>query len=205
MESTIYFGWTFIVVFLTGVFFYYTFTQKIMSLFSTKEIIIVFLFVGLLFLCRIPFRIIGGIFVFRAIVTALPYGIIMLIGIQLVPKPGTATLLICGEAFLSQIIATGLNPIWWPMYLTMSFVIESYCLLVKDYGTRLANAALIGAIKGFLGNFYFYIIGAPFIFHQFYPSWYILLHICLGTIATIAGSIIGYRLFIIIKKGIRMI
>lgn len=203
MANTIYFAWIFVVLFLAGIIFYTTFKNRILESFSAKEIITIFLFVGLLFLCKIPFRIIGGIFLLRAVVAALPYGIVLVIGIRMVPKPGTTTLLICGEAFISQIIATGLNPLWWPMYLTMSFVIEIYCLITKDYCSHWINAVIVGAIKGFLGNFYFYVIGAPFIFHMFYPAWYIVLHIIVGTVSTGVGAFIGYRIGINIIKGFK--
>lgn len=60
-----------------------------------------------------------------ALVFSIPYTAVFLLGLRLVPKPGTAPLLIFGEGLFGQLRGRGIKPAWSPYYLWCALAVEA--------------------------------------------------------------------------------
>ena len=113
------------IIFITilgGTIFYISIRKKLLNAFSVRESIIIALFWSLLYAACLPFKFgLSRIPFIHAFFFSIPYSTVLIIGIKLVPKFGTTTLLIFGNSLLGQIISRGINPLWWPYALLSSF------------------------------------------------------------------------------------
>ncbi|MBN1614724.1 MAG: hypothetical protein JW950_09690 [Deltaproteobacteria bacterium] len=185
-----------ILVVLLGAVLFYTLRMKSMiPQFSTEELITVALFCSLLYIAILPFKFgLSRIPVIQAFFFSVSYTAILAIGIRLVPKAGTVTMLICGHSLLSQILSSGVNPLWWPYALLAGFVLEIYFLTTGNYLGTMRNALGAGAVRGFTVYVYFYYFSAPYIWHQHFAPWYIWLQAGQGMAGSALGAAIGFYL-----------
>ena len=110
------------------------------------------------------------------------------------PKPGTATLLICGQGLFGQLLGRGINPAWWPYYLWCALAVEILLLAVGSHLRTLPAMLAAGVIRGLLAYSYMYLILAPFLWQQFYAPWYVGLKIVMGMIGCGIGAVLAWRL-----------
>lgn len=163
--------------------------------FSAYQTMTLATFVCLLFVASLPWRLGLSRFFFGCFVMTVPYTAILLVGLRVVPRFGTATLMVLGYGLLSQLVGSGLNPLWWPDYLAKAMVLEGLCLLLGDYGTKRTSAFLTGLCYGGFGYGFFYLVSAPFIWHIHYDLWFIVWKVLQGMAAGAIGSgILGYEL-----------
>lgn len=163
--------------------------------FSVFQTMTLATFVCLLYVASLPWRLGLSRFFFGCFVMTIPYTAILLVGLRMVPRFGTATFLVLGYGLLSQLVGSGLNPLWWPDYLAKGVALEGLCLLLGDYGTRRVSALLIGLAYGGFGYAFFYLVSAPFIWHIHYDLWFIIWKILQGMAAgAIGGGLLGYDL-----------
>lgn len=185
-----------------GTIFYTSIRKKLLSSFNLRELIIIALFWSLLYVAILPFKFgLSRLPFIHAFFFSIPYSAVLIIGIKLVPKFGTATLLIFGSSLLRQITSSGINPLWWPYALLSGFVLEAYFLITKNYLNSMANVIGAGILRGLIVYLYFYFIAAPFIWHKFYASWYIFIQTLQGVIGSSLGALIGFTLSKSIFKG----
>lgn len=184
-----------LVVLLGAVLFYTVRIKKMIPQFSTEELITVALFCSILYIAILPFKFgLSRIPIIQAFFFSVPYTTILVVGVRLVPKVGTVTLLICGHSLLSQILSSGVNPLWWPYALLAGFVLEIYFLITGNYLATMRNAVGAGILRGFTVYVYFYYFSAPYIWHQHYAPWYIWLQTGQGMAGSALGAIIGFYL-----------
>lgn len=194
-----YIGSVIFIAILGGVLFHIFRTRKEIHTFSIQELVVIALFCSLLYMAILPFKFgLSRVPFVQSFFFSIPYTATLCIGIRLIPRMGTTTLIICGHSLLSQIISSGVNPLWWPYALLASFMLEGYFLLTKSYLGSLWNALGAGFVRGLTVYLYFYCFSAPFIWHQFYAPWYITIQ----TVQGIAGSMIGAVLGLHLSKSI---
>lgn len=195
-----YIGSLIFVFILGGVVFYGAMKQRIIRGFSLQEIVTIALFCSLLYIATLPFKFgLSRIPFIQAFIFSIPFTAVLVVGIRLVPKCGTATFIIFGNSLLSQIISRGINPLWWPYALLGGFVLELYFLISRNYLETRMNALGAGLVRGFTVYIYFYFFSAPFIWHLHYAFWYV----CVQTIQGIAGSGIGALIGFAVSRPIR--
>jgi hypothetical protein len=170
--------------------------------FTTLELATAALLICLLHVAIVPWQIgmakIPGL---DALIFSIPYTAIFLLGLRLTPKPGMATLLIFGQGFFGQLLGRGINPAWWPYYLGSAVGVE-ILLVVIGHGLRSLPAMLCtGVLRGVLAYSYMYLILAPFLWRQFYDTWYIALKISAGMFGCAVGALIAWRLAPAIEKA----
>jgi ABC-type thiamin/hydroxymethylpyrimidine transport system permease subunit len=194
-----YIGSVIFIAILGGIVFHLLRTRKSIPSFSIQELVTVALFCSLLYIAILPFKFgLSRIPIIQSFFFSIPYTAMLFIGIRLIPRAGTATLIICGHSLLSQTISSGVNPLWWPYALLAGFVLELYFLVTKSYLETTRNALGAGFLRGFTVYVYFYCFSAPFIWHQFYAPWYIAIQ----TVQGIAGSMIGASLGMYLSRPI---
>ena len=180
---------------LGGVAFYAGMRRRLIKNFTIYELIVIALFCSLLYIAGLPFKFgLSRIPFIQSFAYSIPFTAVLFIGIRLVPKPGTATLIIFGHSLLSQIISRGINPLWWPYALLAGFVLELYFLCCRNYLESRVNAIGAGILRGFVVYIYFYYISAPYIWHMHYAPWYIFIQTLQGMTGSCIGALIGFSL-----------
>ena len=180
------------------------FRQRSLRRFKTAELATLALLICLLYVAAIPWQIglakVPGV---DALVFSIPYTAVLLLGLRLVPKPGAATVLVCGAGLFGQLLGRGLNPAWWPYYLWCGVSLDLYLMLV---GPALHSfRAMLGAavLRGLLAYSYMYLILAPFLWQQFYAWWYVGLKVSLGVAGCAIGAWLAWRLAPAIERATR--
>ncbi len=140
-----------------------------------------------------------------ALIFSIPYTTVFLLGLRLVPKPGTALLLIAGQGLLGQLVGTGLNPLWWPYYLWSALVVEAWLAISCDYARSTRSALVIGLARGLTAYSYMYFLLAPLAWKQFYALWYIALKGGLGLVGCAIGALVAVRLAPGIEKATHVV
>jgi len=187
---------------MTGIILYIGISRRLIRSFTTYDLITISLFITLLYIAILPFKLGFSKFPFiHSFFFSIPYSAILIIGIRLVPKPGTATFLILGNCIFAQIFSRGINPLWWPNAILPSFALELYFILTRNYARNLINALGAGILRGAVVYTYFYLFASPFIWHKNYAGWYVTLQVIQGMIASGIGTWIGFRLSKTIEKA----
>lgn len=137
-----------VLVVATGLLAY---RRRSLQRFKTAELATLAPLICLLYVAAIPWQIglakVPGV---DALVFSIPYTAVLLLGLRLVPKPGAATVLVCGAGMFGQLLGRGLNPAWWPYYLWCGLSLDLYLLFV---GNALATfRVMLGAavLRGLL-------------------------------------------------------
>ena len=174
--------------------------------FSLKaiDLVTIAFFIVLLYVAILPFKMgLSKIPFIHTFFFSIPFTCILFIGIRAVPKPGSATMIICGHSLFVQLISRGINPLWWPYALIEALALEVYFFLTKNYIGSKFHAITAGALRGLVVYLYFYYISAPLIWHKFYAPWYITIHTAQGVIGSAIGGIIGYQISKTVEKAYR--
>ncbi len=184
------------IIFIPGIFFFYvTIKKDMIRNLNTQDLIVIALFCSLLYVAGLPFKLgLSRIPFIHAFVFSIPFTAVLFIGIRIVPKTGTAMLIILGHSLLSQLISRGINPLWWPYAFLAGLVLELYFFATKSYlGTKL-NSLFAGCLRGLIMYLYFYYVSAPYIWHIHYAPWYIFIQTLQGVIGSGTGALIGFAL-----------
>ena len=163
--------------------------------FTTVDLVVIAFFISLLYLAALPFKMgLSRIPFIHAFLFSVPFTCVLFTGIRVVPKCGTATLIICGNSLLGQMISRGVNPLWWPYPISESIVLEAFFLLAQDYVRTPCGAVVGGALRGLVMYLYFYMVSAPLIWHKFYAPWYVTVETLQGVTGSALGGFLGYRI-----------
>ena len=174
------------------------------STFSIRELVMIAFFCCLLYLAGLPFRLgLSRIPFLQAFIFSIPHTAVLFAGIRLVPKAGTALLIITGNSLLAQLISRGINPLWWPYALLAGLTLELYFLLTGSYLKTRTNAFFAGILRGLVVYLYFYCVSAPYIWHINYAPWYIAVMTAEGIAGSVIGALIGYELSLHAAKALR--
>ena len=172
--------------------------------FTTLELATVALLICLLHVAVVPWQIgLARVPGLDALVFSIPDTAIFLLGLRLVPKPGSATLLIFGQGLFGQLLGRGINPAWWPYYLWCALAVE---ILLLAMGSRLRTLPAMlaaGAVRGLLAYSYMYLPWPRFSRGQFYAPWYVGLKIGMGMIGCGIVAVLAWRPCAAIEKATR--
>ncbi len=163
--------------------------------FKTSELITISFFIVLLYVAILPFKMgLSRVPFLHTFFFSMPFTCVLFIGIRAVPKPGAATMIICGNSLFVQLVSRGINPLWWPYALIEALTLESYFSLTRNYVDSRMHSIMAGALRGLVVYLYFYYISAPLIWHKFYAPWYISISTAQGVVGSAVGGIIGYQI-----------
>jgi hypothetical protein len=163
--------------------------------FTAVELATIALLVCMLYVAVIPWSIsLSRVPALDALIFSIPYTAVFVIGLQLVPKPGAATFLVLGQGLLGQLLGRGLNPLWWPYYAWCALAVELFLCVAGRNMRVLATAVGVAALRGVVSYIYTYLVLMPFLWHQFYAWWYVIMKLSLGTVGCMVGAYIAWRL-----------
>lgn len=156
---------------------------------SPAERVTLALGVALLFVALLPFR--GGLArvpMLDALIYAIPYSAALLAMLCLVPRPGTLTTLILGQALLAQLLGGNLNPLTWPYHLWIAWSAEAAFLATGANPRALLTALSVALARGAVSNAYSYALLAPLLWRKVYAPWYIAAKVSLGLVGCALGA-----------------
>ncbi len=172
--------------------------------FTTLELATAALLICLLHIATLPWQIgLAKVPGLDALIFSIPYTATFLLGLRLIPKVGTATLLIFGEGLLGQFLGRGINPVWWPYYLWSAMSVELLLFAIGGQVRTLPAMLGAGVLRGLIAYSYMYLVLAPFAWHQFYAAWYVGMKLSLGMVGCVLGAVLAWRLAPTIEKATR--
>ncbi|MDQ1254893.1 MAG: hypothetical protein QG646_4163 [Euryarchaeota archaeon] len=164
----------------------------VLELFSTVDLITIALLAAVI---AVVFRYISKLINlgwFDGLVIAIPTVVLMVVALQLVRKPGTATLLFTCVLLISMVI-WGSQIMWLGFYLAEGVVVDLLVLLFRmDYADRRLTAAIYGISRGVVSTLVFYMLYAPVEWKISYAPWYIGVQLVLACTGGLIGGILGY-------------
>jgi len=132
---------------------------------------------------------------FGGLLFTIPTTVLLLIALQLVRKPGTATLLFT-IVELVALIVWGTNIIvWMGWYMMEGVLVDVLVILFKrDYGDRRSTAMIYGIARAAFSYWTFYFLFAPVVWKVYYAPWYGWTEVGIAAIGGLIGGSIGYSI-----------
>jgi membrane-associated HD superfamily phosphohydrolase len=163
--------------------------------FTTRDLTTLAMMMCLLHVVLLPFRSgLSHIPGLDALIYAIPYTVVLLVGLRLTPKPGAASCIIIGQGLLGQLLGHGLNPVMWPYFVWCAWSVEALLLVTGPRLRSLPQALALACLRGLVSNGYSYLLLAPLVWRQHYDAWYVALKIGLGLVGCVIGAILGWGL-----------
>ncbi len=164
----------------------------VLDLFSTVDLITIALLAAVI---AVVFRYLSKLINlgwFDGLVIAIPTVVLMIVALQLVRKPGTATLLFTCVLLISMVV-WGSHIMWLGFYLAEGVVVDLLVLLFgMDYADRRLTAVIYGISRGAVSTLVFYLLYAPVEWKISYAPWYIGLQLALACAGGLIGGLLGY-------------
>lgn len=130
---------------------------------------------------------------FGGLLTTIPTTALMIVALQLVRKPGTATLLFTTDLLVSMVIWGTNVTVWLGWYMMEGAIVDVLVFLFRmDYADRRSTAIVYGVARSFVAYWTFYFLFAPVVWHIYYAPWYSWMNIGISVIGGIIGGAIGY-------------
>jgi hypothetical protein len=164
----------------------------VLDLFSTTDLITIALLASVI---AVVFRYLSKLVNlgwFDGLVIAIPTVVLMIVALQLVRKPGTATLLFTCVLLISMVV-WGSHIMWLGFYLAEGVVVDLLVFLFRmDYADRRLTAVIYGISRGGVSTLVFYLLYAPVEWKISYAPWYIGLQLALACAGGLIGGLLGY-------------
>jgi len=129
---------------------------------------------------------------FDGLVISIPTVALMIVALQLVRKPGTATLLFTVVLLISMVI-WGSHIMWLGFYVAEGVVVDLLVVLFKmDYADRRLTAVIYGVARSGTSALVFYLLFAPVEWKICYASWYIWMQVGIACTGGVIGGLVGY-------------
>lgn len=164
----------------------------VLEFFSTVDLITIALLAAII---AVVFRYISKLINlgwFDGLVIAIPTVVLMVVALQLVRKPGTATLLFACVLLIS-VVVWGSQIMWLGFYLAEGVVVDVLVFLFgMDYADRRLTAAVYGISRGMVSTLVFYMLYAPVEWKISYAPWYIGVQLALACAGGLIGGLLGY-------------
>jgi len=165
----------------------------VLDLFSTVDLITIALLAAVI---AVVFRYLSKLINlgwFDGLIIAIPTAVLMIVALQLVRKPGTATLLFTCVLLISMVV-WGSHIMWLGFYLAEGVVVDLLVLLFKmDYADRRVTAAIYGISRAGVSTLVFYLLYAPVEWKISYAPWYIGVQLALACAGGLIGGLLGYN------------
>ncbi|KKG13419.1 hypothetical protein EO98_16770 [Methanosarcina sp. 2.H.T.1A.6] len=163
-----------------------------LDLFSTVDLITIALLAAVI---AVVFRYLSKLINlgwFDGLVIAIPTVVLMVVALQLVRKPGTATLLFTCVLLISMVV-WGSHIMWLGFYLAEGVVVDLQVFLFRmDYADRRLTAVIYGVSRGVVSTLVFYMLYAPVEWKISYAPWYIGLQLAFACAGGLIGGLLGY-------------
>lgn len=164
----------------------------VLDLFSTVDLITIALLAAVI---AVVFRYISKLVNlgwFDGLVVAIPTVVLMIVALQLVRKPGTATLLFTCVLLISMVV-WGSHIMWLGFYLAEGVIVDLLVFLFKmDYADRRLTAIFYGVSRCAASTLVFYLLYAPVEWKISYAPWYIGLQLAIACVGGLIGGSLGY-------------
>jgi len=164
----------------------------VLDLFSTVDLITIALLAAVI---AVVFRYLSKLINlgwFDGLVIAIPTVVLMVVALQLVRKPGTATLLFTCVLLISMVV-WGSHIMWLGFYLAEGVVVDLLVFLFRmDYADRRVTAVIYGISRGIVSTLVFYLLYAPVEWKISYAPWYIGLQLAFACAGGLIGGLLGY-------------
>lgn len=129
---------------------------------------------------------------FDGLVISIPTVALMIVALQLVRKPGTATLLFTVVLLISMVI-WGSHIMWLGFYVAEGVVVDLLVVLFKmDYADRRLTAVIYGVARSGTAALVFYLLFAPVEWKICYASWYVWMQVGIACTGGVIGGLVGY-------------
>ena len=123
----------------------------------------------------------------------IPTAVLMIVALQLVRKPGTATLLFTIVELVAMVVWGTNVTIWLGWYMSEGIIVDLLVLLFnKDYGDRRITAIIYGVARSGFSYMMFYFLFAPAVWKVYYAPWYSVTEVGIACIGGLIGGAIGY-------------
>lgn len=130
---------------------------------------------------------------FGGLLTTIPTTALMIVALQLVRKPGTATLLFTTDLLVGMIIWGTNVTVWLGWYMMEGVIVDVLVFVFRmDYANRRSTAIVYGIARSFVAYWTFYFLFAPVVWHIYYAPWYAWMNIGISVIGGIIGGAVGY-------------
>ncbi|HII80984.1 MAG TPA: hypothetical protein HA261_11495 [Methanosarcina sp.] len=164
----------------------------VLDLFTTVDLITIALLAAVI---AVVFRYVSKLINlgwFDGLVIAIPTVVLMIVALQLVRKPGTATLLFTCVLLISMVV-WGSHIMWLGFYLAEGVVVDLLVFLFRmDYADRRATAITYGISRGVVSTLVFYLLYAPVEWKISYAPWYVGLQLAFACAGGLIGGVLGY-------------
>jgi hypothetical protein len=132
---------------------------------------------------------------FGGLLSTIPVTALMIVALQLVRKPGTATLLFTTDLLVSMVIWGTNVTVWLGWYMMEGAIVDVLVFLFRmDYADRRFTAIIYGIARSFVAYWTFYFLFAPVVWHIYYAPWYSWMNIGISVIGGIIGGAFGYSI-----------
>lgn len=164
----------------------------VLELFTTVDLITIALLAAVI---AVVFRYISKLVNlgwFDGLVVGIPTVVLMIVALQLVRKPGTATLLFTCVLLISMVV-WGSHIMWLGFYLAEGVVVDLLVFLSKmNYADSRLNAIFYGISRCAVSTLIFYLLYAPVEWKISYAPWYIGLQLAISCAGGLIGGSLGY-------------
>jgi hypothetical protein len=166
--------------------------RRRLARFTTRDLTTLAMIMCLLHVVLLPFKSgLANVPGLDALVYAIPYTVVLLVGLRLVPKPGAASCIILGQGLLGQLLGRGLNPVMWPYHVWCALSVEAVLLVTGPVLRTLPQALALACLRGLVSNGYSYLLLAPLVWRQHYAAWYVEMKIGMGLVGCVIGAWLG--------------
>jgi hypothetical protein len=130
---------------------------------------------------------------FGGLLSTIPTTALMIVALQLVRKPGTATLLFTTDLLVGMIIWGTNVTVWLGWYMMEGVIVDVLVFLFRmDYANRRFTAIVYGIARSMVAYWTFYFLFAPVVWHVYYAPWYAWMNIGISCLGGIIGGAVGY-------------
>ncbi len=177
--------------------FLFAWKFKVLESFTTIDLITIALLAGLI---GVVFRwfwqtfndLLGPL---GGLLFTIPTAVLMIIALQLVRKPGTATLLFTVVELVALVVWGSNITVWMGWYMTEGIIVDILVLLFKkDYADRRSTAIIYAVARSAYAYWMFYFFFAPAVWKVYYAPWYAWGEVGIATIGGLIGGAIGYSI-----------
>ena len=125
----------------------------------------------------------------------IPTAVLMIIALQIVRKPGTATLLFTVVELVALVVWGSNITVWMGWYMTEGIIVDILVLLFrKDYADRRSTAIIYAVARSAYAYWMFYFFFAPAVWKVYYAPWYAWGEVGIAAIGGLIGGAIGYSI-----------
>jgi len=131
---------------------------------------------------------------FGGLLFTIPTAALMIVALQMVRKPGTATLLFIVDQLVGMVIWGSNITVWLGWYMLEGVIVDILVIIFgMDYADRKITAIIYGVTRSAISYGTFYFLFAPAVWKIFYAPWYSWTQVGISCIGGIIGGIIGYN------------